>query len=317
MALENAQFLQADTGDAMRMKWVVGFLTLLFLGHTYVMAETETACERVDGAIKIYEIGSDPVKDTSGNAGDACKELPDNYKINIFRFGLCTADPYNATNDLESCSFLVKSDTGVSHEIAYPAKADMATNSQLENGIYSHMILVLENKLGVKHTEEFDTVLYGKTGSGKKCWTIDSTTAYAGQRSGVVQASPATPAMDCGDTPVPAYTYEIFDSMGEGGEDAVFAGAGEGGFEMPAGTMRAKLLKADLTAATNFENAGRLLAAITLKKTKTVDASTTGFEIKFKMTDSVSVDLSYDEDNDRVYATKLGADPFQVDLIIK
>ena len=143
----------------MKLKLALITVTLLFLGFANVSAETETTCERVDGAIKIYEIGSDPVKDTSGNAGDACKEYPDNYQINIFRFGLCTADPYNATNDLESCSFLVKSDTGVSHEIAYPAKADMATNSQLENGTYSHMILVLENKLGVKHTEEFDTVL--------------------------------------------------------------------------------------------------------------------------------------------------------------
>ena len=57
---------------------------LFILAVTGVNAETETACERVDGAIKIYEIGENPVKDTDGNAGDACKELPDNYKINIF-----------------------------------------------------------------------------------------------------------------------------------------------------------------------------------------------------------------------------------------
>lgn len=293
---------------------LVGLFILVVTG---VNAETETACERVDGAIKIYEIGENPVKDTDGNSGDACKELPDNYKINIFRFGLCKTSPYNATNNLDSCSFLVNSDTGVSHEIAYPAKADVTTNSKMAIGSYDHMVLVLENKLGIKHTEEFDTAIFGATGSGKKCWTIASTTAFAGQRSGVLQASPSTPAMDCGDTPAPAYSYEIFDSMGEGGESPVFKAEDDGGFEMGSGTMRAKLLKSDLTTATNFEDADRILVAIQLESSKSISEATTGFEIRFKMTDSVSVDLSYDGGSDRLYAVKNGADPFQIDLIVK
>lgn len=293
---------------------LVGLFVLVVTG---VNAETETACERVDGAIKIYEIGENPVKDTYGNSGDACKELPDNYKINIFRFGLCKTSPYNATNNLDSCSFLVNSDTGVSHEISYPAKADVTTNSKMAIGSYDHMVLVLENKLGIKHTEEFDTAIFGATGSGKKCWTIASTTAFAGQRSGVLQASPSTPAMDCGDTPAPAYSYEIFDSMGEGGESPVFKAEDDGGFEMGSGTMRAKLLKSDLTTATNFEDADRILIAIQLESSKSISEATTGFEIRFKMTDSVSVDLSYDGGSDRLYAVKNGADPFQIDLIVK
>jgi hypothetical protein len=301
----------------MELKFNLVLVGLLVSIVTVVTAETETACERVDGAIKIYEIGENPVKDTDGNAGDACKELPDNYKINIFRFGLCTASPYNATNSLESCSFLVNSDAGVSHEIAYPAKADVTTNSKMAIGSYDHMVLVLENKLGIKHTEEFDTTIYGATGSGKKCWTIASTTAFAGQRSGVLQASPGTPAMDCGDTPVPAYSYEIFDSMGEGGDNPVFKAEDDEGFEMDGGTMRAKLLRSDLTTATNFEDADRMLVAIQLKSSKAISESTTGFEIRFKMTDSVSVDLSYAGDSDRLYAIKNGADPFQIDLIVK
>ena len=293
---------------------LVGLFVLVVTG---VNAETETACERVDGAIKIHEIGENPVKDTDGNVGDACKELPDNYKINIFRFGLCKTSPYNATNNLDSCSFLVDSDTGVSHEIAYPAKADVTTNSKMAIGSYDHMVLVLENRLGIKHTEEFDTAIFGATGSGKKCWTIASTTAFAGQRSGVLQASPSTPAMDCGDTPAPAYSYEIFDSMGEGGESPVFKAEDDGGFEMGSGTMRAKLLKSDLTTATNFEDADRILVAIQLESSKSISEATTGFEIRFKMTDSVSVDLSYDGGSDRLYAVKNGADPFQIDLIVK
>jgi hypothetical protein len=301
----------------MKQVFLLAAIMSLLLIVASVSAETETACERVDGAIKIYEIGENPVKDTDGNAGDACKELPDNYKINIFRFGLCTASPYNAANSLDSCSFLINSDSGVSHEIAYPSKANVTTNSKMAIGTYDHMILVVENRLGIKHTEEFDTAIYGATGSGKKCWTIASTTAYAGQRSGVLEASPGTPAMDCGDTPAPAYSYEIFDSMGEGGDDAVFRAEDDGGYEMDGGSMRAKLLKSDFTTASNFENADRMLVAINLKAAKAISESTTGFEIRFKMTDSVSVDLSYVEDTDRLYAIKNGADPFQIDLIVK
>ena len=38
--------------------------------------------------------------------------------------------------------------------------------------------------------------------------------------------------------------------------------------------------------------------------------------VLFKMTDSVSVDLTYDEGTDVLYAVKNGADPFQIDLVI-
>jgi hypothetical protein len=304
---------------------------------TVVAAETETACERNDnGAIRIYEIGENPVRDTAGNTGDACKELPDNYRINIFRFGLCTASPYNATNSLDSCSFLINSDAGVLHEIRSSAEAPVSTNSNMAIGPYEHMVLVLENKLGIKHTEEFELdplvslgntedgkPICGANGCGTKCWTIASTTAFTGQRSGVLQAGVSTPAMDCGDTPVPAYSYEIFDSMGDGGDDAVFTAEDDGGFETASGIMRARLLKADLTSdgnyetATNFENAGYMLVATQFKTAKNITADTTGFEIRFKMTDSVSVDLSYAGDSDLLYAVKNGADPFQIDLIVK
>ena len=60
-----------------------------------------------------------------------------------------------------------------------------------------------------------------------------------------------------------------------------------------------------------------MLVAIQLKSSKTISESTAGFEIRFKMTDSVSVDPSYDEGADRLYAVKNGADPFQIDLIVK
>ncbi|HCU88860.1 MAG TPA: hypothetical protein DGR97_02905 [Gammaproteobacteria bacterium] len=80
--------------------------------------------------------------------------------------------------------------------------------------------------------------------------------------------------------------------------------------------MFAKLLKSDnQTAATNFQDADRMLVSIRLSTPKTVTATST-FQLKFKMTDSVSVDLAYDGAAGRLYAIKNGADPFQIDLVI-
>jgi hypothetical protein len=299
----------------MKLNFDLLFASVLFAVSLYVSAETETTCTRnSDGAIIATTSGM-PVTDTDGNTGDACKEIPDFYEIKVFRFGLCTANLYT-NNDLPSCSFLVNSDTGVDHVISYPQKASLDTSSAMSLGTYDHMVLVLENKLGIKHTEQFSIAVNGATSSGTQCWTIDSTTAYAGGRDGVLNAGPETPAMDCGDnTPAAAYTYEIFDSFGEGGDGAIFSAVDDDGMSMSSGTMRAKLLEADLTTATKFQNADRLLVAAALSASKTV-TTTSAIELKFKMTDSVSVDLGYNEDDSKLFAIKSGADPFQVDLVI-
>ncbi len=298
----------------MRFNLTLLLTFLLLFVSSYVSAETETSCTRnADGAV-IAELTESPVTDTDGNMGASCKESPDYYKIKLFRFGLCTSNPFT-NNDLSSCSFMVNSDTGVEHVISYPQKAELATNSAMSLGTYDHMVLVLENKLGIKHTEQFSIPLYGATGSGTQCWTIESTSSYAGNRTGVQNASPETPLMDCGDTPAPGYSYEVFDSLGEGGDGAVFLGTDEGGMAMAAGNMRAKLLKSDLTNATTFQNADRLLVGVALSTAKTVTASS-AFELKFKIMGSVSVDTAYDSGENKLWAIKNGADPFQVDLIV-
>lgn len=298
------------------------FAMLTMLGLVgKVTAETDTTCTRNIAGEIIANPSNEPVTDTNGNTGQSCKEVPDFYKIKVFRFGLCSANPF-PTSDLSSCSFFVNSDTGVEHVITYPTEAKLSINNQMAVGTYGYMVLILDNRLGIKHTERFSIPVFGATGSGQQCWTINSTTSFVGQRSGVLQASPETPAMDCGDTPAPAYTYEIYDSMGIGedaggdGENPVFSATGGEGFEAPSGKMYARLLKSDnVTTATTFQDADRMLVsiALTTPKTITVDSS---FQLRFKMSDSVSVDLAYDDGVNRLYAIKNGADPFQIDLVI-
>ena len=78
--------------------------------------------------------------------------------------------------------------------------------------------------------------------------------------------------------------------------------------------MRAKLLQDDnASIATGFANAKRIFVRIDFATDKVVTASSK-FEIKFKLTDAVSVDSGYDGGNQ--YIVKMGADPFQVDVVV-
>ena len=153
-------------------------------------AETKTACERnADGAIIVGNQGSAFVTDTNGKTGNSCKEVPDFYKIQLFRFGLCSQNPYLNNNSLASCTFLLNSDAGVDHVIEWTgnsATLDTSTaDSPIAIGSYNFMVIVLKNELQVKHTEQFSRTLTGKTSSGITCWTTNSITSFTNQRSSI------------------------------------------------------------------------------------------------------------------------------------
>ena len=88
-------------------------------------------------------------------------------------------------------------------------------------------------------------------------------------------------------------------------------------YTQPSGdVMRAKLLQDDnASIATGFANAKRIFVRIDFATDKVVTASSK-FEIKFKLTDAVAIDTGYDVGAERQYIIKLGADPFQVDLVV-
>ena len=65
--------------------------------------------------------------------------------------------------------------------------------------------------------------------------------------------------------------------------------------------------------ATGFANAKRIFVRVDFAIDKVVTASSK-FEIKFKLTDAVSVDSGYDGVNP--YIVKMGADPFQVEVLV-
>jgi len=281
-------------------------------------------CEKSSGStIRVYA-GTLPFKQAAdtNNYGDQCSEIPDAYRINIYKFGTCTADPFVA-NDFSTCSYFIDSETPVVHTIeGVGVPAPLATTGVIAPGTYGYGFMILNNSLEVKHTQTYDTYMFsnpagGGVVSGPTCWSIDYTTSYGGFDPALREkGSTSSTGIECGapGTEAPAFTKEIFDSMGEG-HPADFLATDATSHTLPSGdSMKAKLLQDDnKSVATGFGNAKRIFAVIDFATDKVVTASSK-FEIKFKLTDAVSVDSGYDGGNQ--YIVKMGADPFQVDVVV-
>jgi len=281
------------------------------------------ACEKSSGStIKVYP-GANPFRQAENinNDGDQCSEVPDAYRINIYKFGTCAADPF-AANDFSTCSYFIDSETPVAHTIqGVGVAAPLATTGSIAPGTYPYGFMILDNSLEVKHTQTYDSALYSNPNGGGEtfgttCWSINYTTTFGSEIPFYsTKGTIADTGIECGaaNAAAPAFTKEIFDTMGDGS----FVSTGPGEFTLPSGnTMRAKLLKSDnKSIATSGLDAARIFARINFANDKIVTESSS-FEIKFKITDAVSLDSAYDTGTLKQHMVKMGADPFQVEVVV-
>ena len=284
---------------------------------------SQATCSRnAAGAIITDADGVTAIVTNAGVSGDQCSEIPDNYLIKFFKMGICTADPINAAGedpDFSSCSFMLDNADGVDHIIKMPNVGSLPTgNFDIPPGTYTHMVAVLSNRFGIKHTETFSEALRGLTGTGTTCWSIaDKITAYTNETVNnttnthdtvATDDAPDTNVLECGTAAAatPGFSYEVINvfsnacSSWDGYWDS-----GEGR-TMSNGTAEAKLLQSDNSAATACTDATKMLWVVQWTNPKTVTKASQ-FSLEFKLTDSVSVDL--ETDNTTGYAVKMGADP--------
>jgi hypothetical protein len=181
--------------------------------------------------------------------------------------------------------------------------------------------MILDNSLEVKHTQTYDNAMHsnpngGGEKSGTTCWSINYTTTFGSQIPAYLsKGTIADTGIECGaaNAAAPAFTKEIFDTMGAGS----YVSTDPGEFKLPSGdTMRAKLLTKDnKTTSPSAVDAARIFARIDFANDKVVTESSS-FEIKFKLTDAVSLDSSYDPGTNKQHMVKMGADPFQVEVVV-
>ena len=297
----------------------------LFLISITFSTEVDASCRYNSGLLDVqsgdqeYQVYDDAI--AGGRYVDACNDTPDEYEITFYKLGLCTAT--TAANDLSSCQYIVNNASGVEHVIKAGTSGTMGIPEfSIDNGTYTHMVVLVSNKLGIKHSFTATNSLTGASSSaGTTCWTsVAGPSAYTNEQftspHGATAADGAQ-LISCGAAAdsAPIFSYEVINKLT--GEECSDSWAANGDYaSMGAignGTAEVSLLKTDNSFATACTDAARILWTTTLTTPYVVTEDST-FQLNMKTTDSVSVDFSNDENDNNIM--KMGADPIQLYLTV-
>ena len=186
-------------------------LIILSIGSNADAARYSVCATNADGAILVDErdgdntsfaLASTPTSFTHTAFGDTtrggyCEVTPDNYKIKMFKMGLCTEDPYQTPDagagntvgaDLSSCVTVFDKAVGKEVNIQPGGEVDLLDGEALilPIGTYSYIYALIDNVIQIKHIQEyaiapgagdFDIRGYhatkndGSAGVGKFCYT--------------------------------------------------------------------------------------------------------------------------------------------------
>ena len=192
----------------------------------------------------------------------------------------------------------------------------------IDNGTYTHMVVLVSNKLGIKHSFTASNSLTGASSSaGTSCWTsVAGPSAYTNQQftspHGATTAD-GTQLISCGaaSASAPIFSYEVINKLtGDECDDSWAANGDYSNFgTVGNGTAEVSLLKTDNSFATACTDAARILWTTTLTTPYVVTANST-FQLNMKTTDSVSVDFSNSSSDNNII--KMGADPIQLYLTV-
>ena len=302
-------------------------ITGLFVVSIIFSSAADASCRYTDaGLLDVAVDGSGnsdaPVYETSRSArGDQCKDTPDEYEITFYKLGICTAS--TAANDLSSCQYIVDNDAGVNHVIVAGTTGAMAIPEfSIDPGTYTHMVVVISNKLGIKHSFTASNSVTGVSSSaGTTCWT-----SVAGPSSFTNEdftsphgdtAADGDQLITCGALAdsAPVFSYEVINKLTEelcsenwvaNGDYSSFGTVGNG-------TAEVSLLKSTDVFATACTDAAKILWTTTLTTPYVVTTEST-WQLNMRTTDSVSIDFDGDENNNNII--KMGADPVQLYLTV-
>ena len=301
----------------------------LFLISITFSTGADASCRYNSGLLDVqsgnqeYQVYDDAI--AGGRYVDACNDTPDEYEITFYKLGLCTAT--SAANDLSSCQYIVNNTSGVEHVIKVGTSGAMAIPEfSIDNGTYTHMVVLISNKLGIKHSFTATNTLTGvavdgTASTGTSCWTsVAGPSAYTNEQftspHGATTADGAQ-LIQCGTAAAsaPVFSYEVINKLtGEECSDSWVANGDYSDFgSVGNGNAEVSLLKTDNSFATACTDAARILWTTTLTTPYVVTADST-FQLNMKTTDSVSIDFSDDENDNNIM--KMGADPIQLYLTV-
>ena len=318
-------------------------LVVLFLVSAFFTTGANAECATTGTKINIdVSGGGEPVDNGEGDSTvDSCEQTPNSYKMTFYKIGLCTAD--TSFNDLSSCQYIVNDAAGVTHDVEYPSVGEMAIPKfAIDNGTYPYLVVVMTNKLGIKHSFEATNNVIGRSGTGKFCWTDGvsnpgtynnaAVMTYSGHS--VNSVAGGTKTLECGTSAGTAdFNYEIINVFNRAnnnwcytdGDDATsgtsnFAkldGIGYGDRTgmglMGNGTATVNLLQSDDTFATTCQNGAKILWTTLLTSPYVITDNST-FALNIKTVEGVSID--FDGGGSSATVLKVGANPPQLNLVV-
>jgi hypothetical protein len=272
----------------------------------------------VDGNGAIVTVSGDsrtPVKDDTGDdetaantATDNCTITPDIYRLNFYKFGLCTADP--DLNDLTSCQFFFEQAAGVEVDIQKDVSATLPIPEfYIEPNTYQYLYVQLSTKLGMKWSGRTTNTVDGSSGDGNGgtyCWTSNAglhASTYVATNAHGSSLADSTQTMDCGTSEgTVVFSNEVLtrftdancsSNLAENGDKSTFEIEGTGSTR---GIPTVNLLTSADAFATTCGNAAKIAWTTDLSTPYKVTENST-FAMSVKATAANSLEFSSDDDN--------------------
>ena len=272
----------------------------------------------VDGDGAIVTLSGDsrtPVKDDTGDdetaantATDNCTITPDVYRLNFYKFGLCTADP--DLNDLSSCQFFFEQAAGVEVDIQKDVSATLPIPEfYIEPNTYQYLYVQLSTKLGMKWSGRMTNAVDGSSGDGNGgtyCWTSNAglnASTYVATNAHGSSLADGTQTMDCGTSEgTVVFSNEVLtrftdancsSNLAASGDKSTFEIEGTGSTR---GIPTVNLLTSADAFATTCGNAAKIAWTTDLSSPYKVTENST-FAMSVKATAANSLEFSSDDDN--------------------
>jgi hypothetical protein len=295
---------------------IVVLIALFFVAIAF--SNSANALCVVDGNGAIVTVSGDsetPVKDDTGDdetaantATDNCTITPDVYRLNFYKFGLCTADP--DLNDLSSCQFFFEQAAGVEVDIQKDVSATLPIPEfYIEPNTYQYLYVQLSTKLGMKWSGRMTNAVDGSSGDGNGgtyCWTSNAglhASTYVATNAHGSSLADSTQTMDCGTSEgTVVFSNEVLtrftdancsSNLAASGDKSTFEIEGTGSTR---GIPTVNLLTSADEFATTCGNAAKIAWTTDLSTPYKVTENST-FAMSVKATAANSLEFSSDDDN--------------------
>ena len=246
------------------------------------------SCGAVDGVIPNLTADDDTIAKEL-----RCLTDLEELKLSLYRIGLCTSKP-DATNPASDwgskCVFIMNKTTPLELTLSKTSKNSIDSNidlSGLNEGTYTHAVLLVGNTLSSKVKATFTQKFVGKTSVGKICYTISG---------GVDPGNSPTRtnlAVECVDTETDVTTNGNY---GHSSKEMNFWGTSSPKKAAANGDDVFLMLNATTLATINTSgktsNATMIAGILPFSSTQTISANSTSIDIGFQLTDLGQIKFS-------------------------